>query len=132
MASLFGFNSCSCRLKVFCKIGGLKNFAKFTGKHLYGSLFFNKVAPWKPAALSKRKKKKTPMHVFSSEFHETYKNTYSVEHLSTAASVSSGSMLEACFVKKLVTFLSLTKAKMCLYCLVLGWMLVNLVKPALL
>ena len=30
--------------KVFCKKGVLRNFAKFTGKHLCQSLFFNKVA----------------------------------------------------------------------------------------
>ena len=29
---------------VFCKKGVLRNFAKFTGKHLCQSLFFNKVA----------------------------------------------------------------------------------------
>ena len=29
---------------VFCKKGILRNFAKFTGKHLCQSLFFNKVA----------------------------------------------------------------------------------------
>ena len=31
---------------MLCKIGVLKNFAKFTGKHLSQSLFFNKVAGW--------------------------------------------------------------------------------------
>ena len=31
------------KTEVFCKKGVLKNFAKFTGKHLYRSLFFNKV-----------------------------------------------------------------------------------------
>ena len=30
--------------EVFCKIAALRNFAKFTGKHLCQSLFFNKVA----------------------------------------------------------------------------------------
>ena len=30
--------------EVFCKKGGLRNFAKFTGKNLCQSLFFNKVA----------------------------------------------------------------------------------------
>ena len=29
--------------EVFCKKGVLKKFAKFTGKHLYQSIFFNKV-----------------------------------------------------------------------------------------
>ena len=32
------------------KKGVLRNFAKFTGKHLRQSLFFNKVAELKPAA----------------------------------------------------------------------------------
>ena len=32
----------------------LKNFAKFTSKHLCQSLFFNKVAGWKPATLLKK------------------------------------------------------------------------------
>ena len=31
-------------LEVFCRKGVLRNFAKFTGKHLCQSLFFNKVA----------------------------------------------------------------------------------------
>ena len=31
-------------LEVFCKKGVLRNFAKFTGKHLCQSLFFDKVA----------------------------------------------------------------------------------------
>ena len=30
--------------EVFCKKGVLRNFVKFTGKHLCQSLFFNKVA----------------------------------------------------------------------------------------
>ena len=34
----------SSRLEVFCKNGALKILAKFTGKHLYQNLFFNKVA----------------------------------------------------------------------------------------
>ena len=34
----------SSRLEVFFKKGALRNFAKFTGKHLCQSLFFNKVA----------------------------------------------------------------------------------------
>ena len=33
----------SSRPEVFCKKDVLKNFAKFTGKHLRQSLFFNKV-----------------------------------------------------------------------------------------
>ena len=37
------------RPEVFCKKGVLTNFAKLTGKHLYQSLFFNKVASLRPA-----------------------------------------------------------------------------------
>ena len=40
--------------QMFYKIGVLKYFAKFTGKHLYWSLFFNKVAGIRPATLLKR------------------------------------------------------------------------------
>ena len=34
--------------------GGLRNFAKFTGKHLCQSLFFNKVTGLRPATLLKK------------------------------------------------------------------------------
>ena len=37
------------------KKGLLKNFAKFTGKYLYQSLFFNKVAGLMPATLLKKR-----------------------------------------------------------------------------
>ena len=33
----------SSRPEVFCEKGALKNFTKFTGKHMWQSLFFNKV-----------------------------------------------------------------------------------------
>ena len=47
--NLFGniaknLNIRSSRTEVFCKKAVLKNFAKFTGKHLCQSLFFNKIA----------------------------------------------------------------------------------------
>ena len=49
-----------CRIKirnsppeVFCKKGVLRNFAKFTGKHLCESLLFNKVVSLRPATLLK-------------------------------------------------------------------------------
>ena len=69
--------------QVFCKKGVLKRFAKFTGKHLCQSLFFNKVAGLRPAALLK---KESPAQVYSCEFCETFSKTYFVEHLRTAAS----------------------------------------------
>ena len=40
--------------EVFCKKGVLKNFAKFSGKHLCQSLFLNKFAGLKPATLLKK------------------------------------------------------------------------------
>ena len=48
--------------EVFCKKGVLRNFAKFTAKHLCQSLFFNKVAGL--------------AHVFSCEFCEIFKETF--------------------------------------------------------
>ena len=42
-------------LEVFCRKGDLTSFAKFTGKHLCQSLFFNKVACLRPATLLQRK-----------------------------------------------------------------------------
>ena len=33
----------SCRPEVFCKQGVFRNFAKFTGKHLYKTLFLIKL-----------------------------------------------------------------------------------------
>ena len=44
----------SSRPKVFSKKGVLRNFAKFTGKHLYHSFFFKKVVSLRPATLLKR------------------------------------------------------------------------------
>ena len=40
---------------MLCKNSVLRIFAKFTGKHLYQSLFFNKVAGLRPATLSKKR-----------------------------------------------------------------------------
>ena len=45
----------SSRPEVFCKKDVLRNFAKFTGKHLCQSLFFNKVAGLRPATLLKKR-----------------------------------------------------------------------------
>ena len=45
----------SSRSEVFCKKGVLRNFAKFAGKHLCQSLFFNKVAGLRPATLFKKR-----------------------------------------------------------------------------
>ena len=45
----------SSRPDVFCKKSVLKNFAKFTGKHLCQSLFFNKIEGLRPATLLKKR-----------------------------------------------------------------------------
>ena len=41
--------------EVFYKKGVLRNFAKFTGKHLCQRLFFNKVAGLRPATLLEKR-----------------------------------------------------------------------------
>ena len=41
--------------EVFCTKGVLRNFAKFTGKHLCQSLIFNKVTGLRPATLLKKR-----------------------------------------------------------------------------
>ena len=68
--------------EVFCKKHFLKNFAKFTGKHMCQSLFFNKVAGGLHFI-----KKETLAHVFSFQFCEISKNTFFTEHLWTTASL---------------------------------------------
>ena len=68
------------------KKGVLKNFTKFTGKHLCQSLFFNKVAGLRPATLLKRD---SGADVFSCEFWEIFKNTIFIEHLWMTAYVYS-------------------------------------------
>ena len=63
----------SSRLEVFCKKGVLKNFAKFSGKHLCQGLFFNKVAGLRPASLLI--KKGLWHRYFFWEFWEIFTNT---------------------------------------------------------
>ena len=48
-------NNKSSRPEAFCKKSVLRNFAKFTGKHLCQSLFFIKVAGLRSATLLKKK-----------------------------------------------------------------------------
>ena len=49
---IFKINFRSSRPEVFCRKGVLRNFAKFTGKHLCQSLFFNKVAGLRQVCIS--------------------------------------------------------------------------------
>ena len=60
---------------MFCDKGAFQNFVKFTGKHLCWGLFLNKVAGLRPATLLEE----TPTQVFSCEFCEIFKNTFSYE-----------------------------------------------------
>ena len=49
--------TCRCwkqPLAMFYKVGILKIFTKFTGKHLCRSIFLNKVSDWRPATYKKR------------------------------------------------------------------------------
>ena len=45
----------SSHQRCFVRNGAIRNFAKFTGKHLCQSLFFNKVASLRPATLLKKR-----------------------------------------------------------------------------
>ena len=58
--------------EVFCQKGVLKNFPKFTGKHLCPDLFFIKVA----GSAGNFIKKETLAQVFSCKFYEISKKTF--------------------------------------------------------
>ena len=66
------------RPEVFCKKGVLRNFTKFTGKHLCQSLFFNKVAVLRPAALLKRDSGAGVFGATCSIFHPSKNNAASI------------------------------------------------------
>ena len=70
----------SSRPEVFCEKGVLRNFAKFTGKNLCQSNFF---------------KKETLAQVFSSEFCEIPKNTFSYRIHPLAACVGLDALTSA-------------------------------------
>ena len=72
------------RMEMFCKKAVLRNFAKFTGKHLCQGPLFNKVAGLRPATLLINDE--TLVQVFSCEFCEMFKNTIFTEHLWATAS----------------------------------------------
>ena len=76
-ASMFSSISQSSNRRSSTNKGVLKDFAKFTGKHLCQSRL-------RPATLLK---KDTLTHVFSCEFCEIYKNSVLTEHLWATASV---------------------------------------------
>ena len=75
-------NNRSSRPKVFCKKGVLRNFAKFTGKHLCQILFLIRLQAEACIFI----KKETLAQVFSSEFYKISKNTFSYRTPPVAAS----------------------------------------------
>ena len=77
LISMWWFRSSHQRCAI--EIGVLKNFTKFSGKHLCQSLFFNKVAGLRPATLLKKR-------LLSCKFCEIFKNTFLTEHLRMNAS----------------------------------------------
>ena len=86
--------------EVFCKKGVLRIFAKFTGKHLCQSLFFNNVA-------GNFIKKETLAQVFFCEFCENSKNTFSFlrwllleRPCNKMKNITSEAVVRRCFVKK--------------------------------
>ena len=66
---------------MFCEKGVLRHFTKFTGKHLCQSLLFNKVANYI--------RKEALAQLFSCEFCEIFKNTFSYRTAVVAAPVFS-------------------------------------------
>ena len=60
--------------EAFCRKDFLRDFAKFTGKHLFQSLFFDKAVGLRPAALLEKR-------LWHCEFFEISKNTFFTEHL---------------------------------------------------
>ena len=68
----------SSRPEVFSKKGVLRNFAKFTEKHLCQSLFFNKVADLRSAALLK---KRLWHRCFPVNFEKFLRTPFIIEHL---------------------------------------------------
>ena len=66
----------SSRLEVFCRKGILRNFAKFTGKHLYQNLFVNKVV-----GCATLLKKRLLQWCFSINFAKFLRTPFLTEHL---------------------------------------------------
>ena len=57
--------------EVFLRKGALRNFAKFTGKHLCQRLLFNKVAGIRPATLLKKRHRRRCFLVNFAKFLRT-------------------------------------------------------------
>ena len=84
---VFDTNGRSSHQRCSVKKGGLRNFAKFTGKELCHNLFFNKVAGLRPATLLKKRLWHRCFRVNC----EILKNTFFTEHLrATASNICNG------------------------------------------
>ena len=68
----------SSHRRCFIIKGALRNFAKFTGKHLRHSLFFNKVAGLRPATLLE---KRLWHRCFSVNFEKFLRTPFIIKHL---------------------------------------------------
>ena len=75
MLKTFGHNRSNRSSHRRCSVrkSFLRNFTKFTGKHLWQSVFFNKVPGLRPATLIK---KETLAQVFSYKFRKVSKDTF--------------------------------------------------------
>ena len=82
-------NQCrSSRSQIFCKVGALIDFAKFTGKHLYQSLFFNHLEASRLQIVKKIIKKETS-YGLCGVFTNTFYRVHPLVHpLQSTASVS--------------------------------------------
>ena len=80
----------SCHQRYYVRKGVVRNFPKFTGKHLCQSLFFNKVA-------CNFIKKETLTQVFSCEFCEIFKST---SFYTTPPVAASWQVLKALVIEK--------------------------------
>ena len=85
---------------MFCKKGILRNFAKFTGKHLRQRLFLKSYRPQACNFI----KKVSLAQVFSCEFCEISKNTYFYRTPLVAASANISETYERCFYKQIQTY----------------------------
>ena len=80
-------NGKSSRPEVFCQKSILRNFVKFTGKHLFQSLFFNKVAALRPATLFKKRQTLAHCTSFFLWILWDFSDQLFIEHLWTTASI---------------------------------------------
>ena len=93
---------------MFFKIGVIKNFANFTGKHLRWSLFLNKLQ-----ACLQLFKKETPAQVFSCEICEIFKDIFC--YRTPTVAVSERRVLVTCkslLVKMFLSLLTFTCSKL--------------------